>query len=955
MDQLPPLSNWDELSTLYEAALAEPPETREAFLRQRTANRPDLFESILQLLNGPEGGILDSSASDLLNRLSPSLSGTSPFLVPGQILQSRFEIVAFLAQGGMGEVYRAWDKELQVEVALKLLRGSLALIPSFLDRFRREIALGRQISHPNVCRVYDLVRLDTPESDQIYFFAMEYLNGETLFHYLREHGPFPAADALPLARQIAAGLDAIHASGIIHRDLKPSNIMLVNRAGNPLHPVVMDFGLAAPERSSTAPPTSQVFGTPGYLAPELYVGQNPTPAADLFSFGMLLRDLLLGFGANASALPPDWAKVIQSLTHSDPAARPASATAALAPLSPPPATSLSRRNLTLGIAGAGLLFAGTTYPKWTRWLTPPTFSAGVRLLLVPVTGPASASPGLLSQILHDQLRQSAHVDVLDPNRLKELAPLVYQPLDAPLDPAKARQIALREGAPLVLFASVAPLGSGHVLNIALEHQDGGSGHSLGSQSFTARGPQDFFAAAREAALWVRRTTGEVKDSLTSLDQKPEQVSTPSLDALREYMRAERLRSAGKSTDAILAFDAALRYDALFAMAHFRKADIYASLSRYSDSLACYRQTLQALAARPASLREELRLKAMLYYDAFDFPQSDRYYEQYIHHYPQDDYGYSLRISVLYNLGRPKQALASALEAYKRNPKRLYTLNGAIVQYCELGQYDQATPYFEQQAAIGFPDSRAFYLTLWHFCQANMAGALEQAQSAYNTAGPALKDVAALFYTMLLVESGRLDTADAFLRPLADQLESSGNLPDTACALSLQAKIQLLRRNPRAALDLLLRASRLDASVQALENYIALAHEASDPTAAARFAALIDPGDDFACLRVARLEAQGRQRLAAQRPAEAIAPLTEAAQLSSVPKPKVLLSQALQQSGKPTEAAQVLTSPSATYLWQSRTFPPPGFWRQTLNQYLTLNAAAPDAGMQRRRLLALGPA
>ena len=172
-------------------------------------------------------------------RSPSSVHGEGRFL-PGTILSERYRIIALLGKGGMGEVYRADDLTLDQPVALKFLPEEARSESDSLERFRNEVRIARQVSHPNVCRVYDV-----GEVEGLTFLSMEYVDGEDLASLLRRIGRLPSDKALEIARKLCAGLAAAHAKGVLHRDLKPANVMLDGRG----QVLLMDFGLAACRRS----------------------------------------------------------------------------------------------------------------------------------------------------------------------------------------------------------------------------------------------------------------------------------------------------------------------------------------------------------------------------------------------------------------------------------------------------------------------------------------------------------------------------------------------------------------------------------------------------------------------------------------------------------------------------------------------------------------------------------
>ena len=200
--------------------------------------------------------------------------------VPGTILVERYRVVGLLGKGGMGEVYRADDLKLGQPVALKFLPDHLHTNGAALARFHREVRVARQVSHKNVCRVYDI-----GETDGRHFLSMEYIKGEELSSLLRRIGRLPSDKAIQLARQICAGLNAAHDAGVLHRDLKPANVM-IDAEGNAR---ILDFGLAG--LGEEFGDDELGAGTPAYMAPEQLQGEPVSVRSDIYSLGLLLYEL----------------------------------------------------------------------------------------------------------------------------------------------------------------------------------------------------------------------------------------------------------------------------------------------------------------------------------------------------------------------------------------------------------------------------------------------------------------------------------------------------------------------------------------------------------------------------------------------------------------------------------------------------------------------------------------
>ena len=226
---------------------------------------------------------------------SSSHSHRNEGFAPGTVLAERYRIVALLGRGGMGEVYRAEDLKLGNVVALKFLPASLQNDAAALAGFHAEVRNARQVSHPNVCRVYDI-----GEVNGQHFLTMEYIDGEDLASLLRRIGRLPADKALETAHQICAGLAAAHDCGLLHRDLKPANIMLDGRG----RVRITDFGLALNRDDATG--RSETAGTPAYMAPEQIAKGEASVRSDIYSLGLVFYELFTGRLPYQATSPLEW-------------------------------------------------------------------------------------------------------------------------------------------------------------------------------------------------------------------------------------------------------------------------------------------------------------------------------------------------------------------------------------------------------------------------------------------------------------------------------------------------------------------------------------------------------------------------------------------------------------------------------------------------------------------------
>ncbi len=249
----------------------------------------------------PAGGTTTGSLSG-----SKAAAAVEAGFAPGQVLLDRYRIVAPLGRGGMGDVYRADDLRLGQPVALKFLPRRFGDDPARLERFHAEVRHARQVSHPHVCRVYDI-----GEYDGQLFLSMEYVDGEDLATLLRRIGRLPPAKGVEIARQVCAGLGAAHDRGVLHRDLKPSNVMIDGHG----RARITDFGLAVREDESLV---GESAGTPAYMAPERLEGRPATAQSDIYALGLVLYEIFTGHRVFEATTLAGWRSAHGTATPTQP-------------------------------------------------------------------------------------------------------------------------------------------------------------------------------------------------------------------------------------------------------------------------------------------------------------------------------------------------------------------------------------------------------------------------------------------------------------------------------------------------------------------------------------------------------------------------------------------------------------------------------------------------------------
>lgn len=331
----------ERVKAIFDHAIELHPTERDHFLDQVCNADPDLRVRVQVMLDKAQADTVP------LQRPEPTPPTTEPvrfIFHVGDVISDRYRVLRPVAKGGMGEVYEVEDSELGTRVALKTINLKSAASPHALERFRREIHIARQVTHPNVCRIYDIGHHQHAEHGDLLYLTMELLEGETLASRVRYKGPLSTEQALPLIRQMVAALSAAHALDIVHRDFKSANVILCNTgSGSGPTVKVTDFGLA---RSLKALDTSltvhgEVWGTPDYMAPEQFQGQY-SPATDIYALGVVVYEMTTGKlphrrssgnagtqdGKPASgfdALPADWRSVVKRCMSFDPMDRYATA------------------------------------------------------------------------------------------------------------------------------------------------------------------------------------------------------------------------------------------------------------------------------------------------------------------------------------------------------------------------------------------------------------------------------------------------------------------------------------------------------------------------------------------------------------------------------------------------------------------------------------------------------
>lgn len=258
----------------YANALQDDGRLKEALtVYQRIVDYDKNYKNALKHLNW-----CAATEETLSAKISDTVVGELPI---GIVIAGRYELLELLGKGGMGVVYRAADRELNLAVALKILRPKLSYDPDFIEMFKREVTLARMLSHPNIIKIYDLNRMGN-----MWFVSMEYLQGEEVKDFIIREGKMSSERVQNIGMQILSGLSHSHSRNLIHSDVKPQNIFIDQKG----HATLVDFGIARIMSSHSKDQT--VYGTPGYISPEQITGGPATPRSDIYSLGVTLYEMM---------------------------------------------------------------------------------------------------------------------------------------------------------------------------------------------------------------------------------------------------------------------------------------------------------------------------------------------------------------------------------------------------------------------------------------------------------------------------------------------------------------------------------------------------------------------------------------------------------------------------------------------------------------------------------------
>jgi tetratricopeptide (TPR) repeat protein len=710
-------------------------------------------------------------------------------VTPGQVVGGRYRMVTRIGRGGMGDVWRADDLILQMPVAFKVIQAAR---PDARARILNEVRLARQITHPAVCRVFDVGEAD----GGVVFYTMELITGEDLASLILRAGRITPEKVLDIARQLYSGLAAAHARGVLHRDLKPANV-LIDDSGQVR---ITDFGIALSRDNADR---HMLTGTPGYMAPEQRtLGAMLSERTDLYALGVLLYELLVGqhpfprggavdvpppLSSRITGLDPRLEDVIMRSIAADAEARPASAAAIgeqLAAASPQPALRVAPAPGLRPVVIAAAVVVIAMLTGLVAWFLPGNGKTLTERDTIVVADFRNATDepvfdGALKVALAVALEQSPFMRVFPDERARETLRLMRRPPDERITPAVAKEIAQREQLKALLVGSIASLGRNYVLTIEAINAE--SGEVMAREQAEARSKEEVLTALGAATSRLRQKLGESLASIERFDTPLPRATTASIDALHAYALAVPDGREVPRLKAVPHLRRAIALDPSFALAHAQLSSVYANTGQAALAPEYSRRAFE-LRDR-VSERERFFISWRYYRDAVQ--NDDRALDlaqSWASTYAREAFAFNALGAALIRVGRFEESIDPLREAIRLDPRFSPSHSNLAGTLFALGRYSEARGILQQATDLGLDFNGLHRLSyLLAFVQGDEEMMARELQASL---GVGRTNAAYGWQAHTLAFAGRVEEAHGLFRQ-GRQLALQGDFGEVAAQLVLE--------------------------------------------------------------------------------------------------------------------------------------------------------------------------
>jgi tetratricopeptide (TPR) repeat protein/tRNA A-37 threonylcarbamoyl transferase component Bud32 len=690
-------------------------------------------------------------------------------LSTGSTFANRYQIIEELGKGGMGKVYKVFDQEVQAKMALKLIKTEVSADKNTIDRFRNELKIARDISHKNICRMYDLGRVAGN-----YFITMEYVSGEDLKSFIRRARQLVVGTAIFIAKQVCEGLAEAHRGGVVHRDLKPGNIM-IDKEGNAK---IMDFGIARSISVKGITGAGVMIGTPEYMSPEQVEGKDVDKCSDIYSLGIIFYEMLTGqvpfegdtpftIGVKQKSeipkdprslnaqIPQDLSRLILKCLEKDKESRYQNADELRASLekiekglptaerpipkrktvtSKPITVTFSRKKLLIPTLAVALVVIAAVI--WFAFLkkTVPLFPAQkLSIAIVSFenqTGDKAYDhlKKVIPNLLITSLEQSGYFSVATWERLYDLLKQKGKGEVEFIDRDLGFDLCRMEGIDAIVLGSFAKAGDMFATDVKV--LDVQTKKMLKSASSRGEGADSILKTqidelSKEISLGVGRS--ERKTETAQI--KVAEITTNSVEAYDCFLRGKEELEKAYWDDARRFLEKSVALDPTFATA-------YLYLSRVYEIQGNIRARDEAL-EKATTFSSKANEKERLYIDAFnayiiekDWEKSLQKFSELIKKYPQEKLAYTLLAHFYWGRGELDKAIELYNQALKLDPDFEDAINMLALTYLDLKSYERAIELFKKYTSLSPGDANPYdSMSLAYFRMGNLDEAIAKEKEA----------------------------------------------------------------------------------------------------------------------------------------------------------------------------------------------------------------------------------